>query len=198
MSRETRALKDLQKALLELERVPEPFAQRERAERAEKARLLCHESHRFSGRLAGSSEARQVWIAAAALFHKAVDQAYPFGFWENFELLRVGNSSALPMAVEFLEADPWFFRSGYVKADLIRFITQIELKQVYVSRLQQVVVDAICSRDRREFRSYCRLARKVVSLSLRQELEALQTSSSESVRRRAKWVIEALSRPVQK
>jgi hypothetical protein len=36
--------------------------------------------------------------------------------------LKERNSSGLATAVRFLEADPWFFRSGYTKAELIRYL----------------------------------------------------------------------------
>lgn len=98
----------------------------------------------------------------------------------------------LSTAVDFLESDPWFHGSGYIKANLIKFINRQELKPEWSKRLQKVVLAAVDREDRREFRSYCRLACKVNSGQLRNELSRRLEDEDEGVRRRARWMLDYL------
>jgi hypothetical protein len=111
------------------------------------------------------------WHASANGAFAAIQAAYPPGFWDDFRRLRSGDATALETAIAFLQADAWFFRSGYVKAQLIRFVNRCELSDEQAERLRQVVMHAIQGRDRREFRRYCRLARRISTPGFRADLE---------------------------
>jgi hypothetical protein len=166
-----------------------------RAEVARTAQEILHKASTISRGRPGDLRAREIHNLAAGLFRKAVDAAYPAGFWRDYRHLKERNSSGLAAAVKFLEADPWFFRSGYTKADLIRFIKHVELPQAVAERLRQVVVAAIDSRDRREYRQYCRLARYVDSAELRDEISLRLEHDDPAVRRRARWAMNACEKP---
>lgn len=116
--------------------------------------------------------------------------------WEKLAAALRFRASASPItlstAVEFLEADPWFHSSGYIKAKLIKFINRQELKPDWVRRLQKVVIASVDREDRREFRSYCRLACKVDSAKLRGELMQRLEHEDKSIRRHARWVLDYL------
>jgi hypothetical protein len=96
----------------------------------------------------------------------------------------------LDSAIAFLEADPWFFGSGYLKADLLKIITQVELSHLQLARLRKVVVDIVDKRGGREFRWYCRLACKVQSLEVREELRRRLSSGDANIKRRARWMLD--------
>src|SRR5258706_13851436 len=67
----------------------------------------------------------------------ALEAAYPPNFWADFERLRSGEDlTALETAIEFLEADPYFFRSGYVKEKLLRYVRSYVLAPEHAYRLQ--------------------------------------------------------------
>ncbi len=95
-------------------------------------------------------------------------------------------------AIEFLNADPWFFRSGYVKAKLIRMLTRLPLTTEQLDRLRSVVLNVVDRRGGQEFRAYCRLARRVDAPDLRANLQLRLSHSDKGVRRRAGWVLDAL------
>lgn len=120
------------------------------------------------------------------------DAQYGWDFWRDIELLRGGDSTKLESAVAFLEADPWFHRSGYAKVKMARYIKQAMLTPGYVARLQNVVLAMVEQRNGQEFRAYCRLARKVDSPELREKLKRRFAHDDANVRRRARWVLEAL------
>ena len=138
------------------------------------------------------AEADQLLAEVRDRYRATLDAAYPPGFWEHYRCLKAGDPAGLETAVRFLEADPWFFRTGYEKADLIKWLTRMELTEKDMARLRQVVLNAVDSRDRREFRAYCRLARRVDHDRLRQALAERLNSEDEGVRRRARWVLDAL------
>lgn len=183
----------LEKQVRALAVKPASFDQLVMAERAEQARTFCHEAYKLYERRTGRPNQEALWKESAALFHRAVEEAYPPGFWEDFAKLKQGNSAGLDSAITFLEKDPWFFRSGYVKGELLRFIPRCQLSSSALLRLRAVLVAAIKLRDRREFKYYCRLAKHLDSPELRIELEALSHDQNTDIQRRAHWVITALS-----
>jgi len=104
----------------------------------------------------------------------------------------LASSLTLSTAVDFLEADPWFHGSGYIKARLVKFINRQALKPDWFRRLQKVAIASVDREDRREFRSYCRLARKVDSPELRKELARRLEHEDKGIRRRARWMLDYL------
>src|SRR5437868_5972807 len=62
------------------------------------------------------SGAKPAWIFTLV----TTPLAFPGGLGHELRLLENGDLRAIELAVCFLEADPWFFRSGYIKADLIK------------------------------------------------------------------------------
>lgn len=168
-----------------------PYA--ERAAAVEAARQAVDAAFRAVTRRHDLADpATAAWQAAIVRFEAAVDAVYPPDFEAIYGRLREGNSAALESAIEFLEADPWFFRSGYMKAKLVRLLKRLPLKPDQVERLRAVVVSVVDGRDRREFRDYCRLARCVDGPELRQPLEHRLVHPDEGVRRRAGWALHAL------
>jgi hypothetical protein len=106
--------------------------------------------------------------------------------------LRSGDARGIETAVQFLEADPYCFRSGYMKADVIRFLIRATLDDAVAERLRRVVVMVVDGHDRREFRAYIRLENRVDSPSLRHEL-AIRTGSPEKrTARHAEWMLAGL------
>ena len=96
-------------------------------------------------------------------------------------------------AIKYLEKDEWKFGSGYAKADLISWLRKFDLMPNEAERLRRVVLAVVDGRDRREFRHYCKLASKVDSPQLREELTRRLGDENEVVRRHARWVLEYLS-----
>jgi tetratricopeptide (TPR) repeat protein len=164
---------------------PSTFDQGVMAERTKIAEQLLDDAHEIGD--------KALLEQAVALYDQALEDAYPANFWENFDRLEKRDAAALDRAISFLEADPWFFRSGYIKEDLIRFICRLPISQADALRLQKVVLAAIDLRDRRDFRRYCKLAKRVQSKELRKQVEERIRSSDSGIRRRARWVLSAIT-----
>ena len=118
---------------------------------------------------------------------------YDWDFWCAIELLKGGDHSHLEQAIAFLEADPWFFGSGYEKVHLIRYIKPPMLTPSDTARLQNVVLHMVETRHGSDFSAYKRLAKKVDDAFLREQLTRRLTSGDADTQRRARWVLEALA-----
>jgi hypothetical protein len=190
--KENRIDRDLRRLKLQIDddRV---FDYARRAEYARKAQHILHEASAIRRSRPSDTEARARQTRASQLCHATVVAAYPQGFGQDFRRLKEGNASGMTAAVKFLEADPWFFRSGYTKAELIRYLIRIELPRSIEDRLRIVVLAVVDQGDRREFRHYCRLARKVDSPRLQEELSKRLRGEDPAVARRARWVLDALA-----
>jgi hypothetical protein len=105
--------------------------------------------------------------------------------------LAKGHARYVEAAITFLEADPWFFRSGYEKQNIIRHLKRTRVTEAQRMRLARVVLAAIDGRDRVEFRHFGRLACGVWSDFLDAEVAKRMQSADEGVRRRATWVAQA-------
>ncbi len=118
---------------------------------------------------------------------------YSCDFYRDIELLRGGDATQKEVAIAFLEADPWFPGSGYDKVRLVRYIKPQMLSSSDVSRLQNVVLSMVEQRNGTDFSAFWRLAKKVDDPYLREQLTRQMNSDNADVRRRARWVLEALA-----
>jgi hypothetical protein len=84
------------------------------------------------------------WREAAQTFHASYDRlAFPGGLAREFELLKLGDLQAIELAVRYLEANPRYFRSGYHKADFLKFLKRHPLSDEQCDRLRKVILDRV-------------------------------------------------------
>jgi hypothetical protein len=127
-------------------------------------------------------------------WRRAMERIYSVRFLADVERLRAGDHGAVEAALLFLEADPWCFRSGYVKQNLVRYLRHVVLTEDEKDRLRRVMISAVRSGPRMEFREYCRTARVLDSPTLREWLETLSVAwgHGDGVHQRARWMLEAI------
>lgn len=132
------------------------------------------------------------WLDAIGAFSAARSHVYP-------DDLRRVEQGALPAAevdtadiLDFLEADPVFYGSGYMKEELLGVLKRRSLQQHDVQRLQAIILNVVRKADRREFRRYCRVASTIDDERFRQELDALEVAEDPDIRRCSGWVLAAL------
>jgi hypothetical protein len=132
------------------------------------------------------------WLDAIDAFKAAYSRVYP----DDLRLLEQGALPASEVSttdiLDFLEADPVFFRSGYMKETLLGALKKRSLDKHEVGRLQAIIINVVGNADRREFRRYCRVATIVDDESLREKLKGLEVAEDPDVRRRSSWVLAAL------
>jgi hypothetical protein len=106
--------------------------------------------------------------------------------------LATHDPAAIESAVQFLEVDPVFFRSGYIKEDLLERLRQAPLDENQKRRLKQVILARVRDpKTRREFRRYCRLAAFVTDDLFEEEIAKL-TGLSGVKSKHAQWTLEHL------
>lgn len=158
-----------------------------------RAHRAVHEAHAAYRKNPTNDALKAAWQDAAASFHRVLTE-YPAGFWRALDAVNTGESSGLLDLLAFLEADPWCYRSGYAKSAALKAVTRIPLDDTAIQRLQAVVLDAVDGRDRREFRWYCRLARRVLTPDFEAALHSRLTNLDPDIQRRARWVLDAIAK----
>lgn len=119
--------------------------------------------------------------AACSAYHRSYDTlAFPSGLEHFRKRLKRMEQPAIEEAIEFLEADPWFNCSGYVKEEIVRRLKQATLTGRQRHRLTYVVLGSITKGTRRLSRHLARLAPIVDSPSFRKRVESLSESSGEA------------------
>jgi len=169
------------------------FGYSERARAVNEAHTEVHAAFKEVANRDDKSDPRtQRWLKAIEAFRAACSRVYP----EDLELVEQGVLPASKVdtnhILDFLEADPVFFRSGYMKEMLLGALKKRCLDSHDTRRLQAIITNVVRDADRREFRRYCRVATTVDDQFLRQELNALARADDADVRRRAEWVLAAL------
>jgi hypothetical protein len=187
-----RDFKSLQERVKQWKLPDGPFDYATRGKAVTKIHQCAAEIFQLCKRHPHDGELSELHSRAVQLWHLAIDAAYPAGFWRDFERLSTGDAAGLESAIAFLEADPMFFRTGYIKAKLIRYIKPGMITPADATRLQSAVLSVVDTRDDRDFRAFCRLARKVDAPKLRAALMQRLTHQDHNIRRRASWVLEAL------
>ncbi len=132
----------------------------------------------FRNRDQGDSS-RKEWHDATSAWH---NQIYPTDvLWTDDFMsdLRGSKRSAIEQAILYLEVDPWYFRSGYLKERLIRGLKACKISETDRRRLWNVVWNVAAGRNRREFRNYCSLASIIVDADLLRLLEEVTPERDE-------------------
>ncbi|GAA5081865.1 hypothetical protein GCM10025759_32680 [Lysobacter panacisoli] len=120
---------------------------------------------------------REAWERACAEFHQRFDSlAFPGGH-EVLDRIRADDPSAVEAAVSFLVADPYHFRSGYLKEYLWRWLPHCSLTSSARTRLEHAALKYLDRRISREFWNMC----KAMALLGRSEFWATVCAKSQIV-----------------
>jgi hypothetical protein len=143
-------------------------------------------------RLQPDSADRQLANAQVGFFHEQMAGLYEPIFVAMAAIREGGHGDDVETLVRFLEADVYCFRSGYVTVDVIAALRRTTLSAPIAARLRHVVLSAVDSHDRREFRAFCRLASTVRDDWLVDQLTERLGSSLSRTARHARWVLDAI------
>jgi hypothetical protein len=99
---------------------------------------------------------RAQWLAACEEFHSRYEQLCFPGGGAMLARVRVGDPEAVETAVQFLLADPYHFRSGYLKGRLWRWLANLPLGESARNRLERAAMSYLDRRICREFWVMCK------------------------------------------
>ena len=156
-------------------------------EKNTKALMALHEGLKHPG-----PEDQDRSMAIAQCCQRYDQLACPGGLERGLALLAAGDAKVVESAVTFLEVDPRFHRSGYIKGDLLRHLKRARLSEDEKSRLGKVVIARVQGLDSREFRHYARIAPVITDASFRNALQMSQDSTDPVEARHAKWILQAM------
>jgi hypothetical protein len=97
-----------------------------------------------------------VWSKACTKFHENYCHLFYPGSYERLQALKKGDADSVETAINFLEVDPVYHRSGYTKEYIWRYIVRCALEPAQLERLQTVALQYTRKRMRREFWYACR------------------------------------------
>ena len=131
--------------------------------------------------------------AACAAFHSEYDAlAFPCGLDMSLTGLKAGDPHIVDIAVQYLEVEPIFFRSGYISETILRRLKHVTLTSDQITRLVNVILNSIRHGGRRRFMSCARLAGVLSDHRLAAGALALSHEPDPEVKRRADHILEAM------
>jgi len=104
---------------------------------------------------------RAEWQAACEDFYARYDRLCFPGGAAMLERVRSGAPDAVEAAVQFLLADPYHFRSGYLKERLWRWLAHLQLSASASSRLERAAISYLDRRICREFWAMCKTMARI-------------------------------------
>lgn len=145
-----------------------------------------------------SPKDRKEWSDAADAWHShihPIDKLWQTHFMAD---LRDSVPYAVEEAILYLEVDPWYHRSGYLKERLIRGLKAATLKNSERTRLLNVCWNAAAGKNRREFRNYCSLASVVGGSDLIELLESVSEDRDREAKGKFSFMLNYLRHKTRK
>lgn len=143
------------------------------AANAEKLRVIQKAIHETFRKRDRSREEYDEWSAACDVFHEQYDDLFYPGGGEQLGALRRCDPAAIEIALDFLEVDPWYFRSGYHKEYIWTYLPQCSLSSDQFTRLEAVAHVYLRRRISREFWYMCRVMSRFASTTFWEQIRII-------------------------
>jgi hypothetical protein len=141
-----------------------------------------------------SEQEYQDWKSAAERFRNHIRLANPiFGLCYR-ALERVPDSVEREFVFDYIQIDPYFFRSGYLMERIVRKVKKLELTQAEKSSIRELLLKRIRSKALRNFRDICRLVPQIEDQNFEDAITVLSRSSDQAVRHRAEFALSYFNR----
>lgn len=132
---------------------------------------------------------RSEWERVCKEFRGYYDDHFYPGGASRWGLLRAGDSSEFDTAIAFLSADPWYFRSGYMKEEIWRVLKRAPLSSKQERALEAIAEEYLDKPLRREFWIMARYVRIRGSDGFWSRIETAARSREQTFKRtKAEWL----------
>jgi hypothetical protein len=150
---------------------------------------LWRKVHETAERRGRSTADHDIWAKACEEFHrKYPDLMFPGGY-QRWKAFLARDSSELDTAISFLEVDPRFFRSGYLKQIIWDRLKRAELNPKQEHRLEAIAHSYLHKRVQREFWHMARYIRRCGSTNFWEALESIATKRNGEPSMKANWLL---------
>ena len=118
----------------------------------------------------GKKDLYQKWSEACDASHLYRSPLNKFWTASFKSSVQSGDREAINELITYLEVDPYYFRSGYLKGRLVRVIKNAPRTEEDNRRLRGIIWNRAGEETRQEFREYCRLAILISTPSFRADV----------------------------
>lgn len=105
------------------------------------------------------------------------------------EQLATGDPELLELAICFVEVNPYYFRSGYLKKRLFRRLRGMALSEKARQRIQQGILHAVLSHEGAGWKDFCSLATAFFDANFEHSVTRYVSDEDQQVSRRAKSIL---------
>ncbi len=164
----------------------------ENAQKIEELRTAVNDTFRHKNE---SSQAEQAWQDATKKFHNAYDWlAFPSGLEKGLELLKKHYPSTIDTAINYLYANPYFFRSGYIQQKIAHYLKSASLSTKQIIDLHETFIAHLTEDKTAHRREYYQLARTIANDEFRKKIEnIIDTTADEEIIKRARYLLTQLN-----
>jgi hypothetical protein len=136
-------------------------------------------------------------------YQKAVDEFHSIKtIWEYFNEnnafthIKNGHYDWISQGILYLEVDPYYFRSGYFKEEILEALKSAPLTSDFKTRIQKLMIAIIKKCFRRELKYYGKLAKAVSDDTFVEQIRFLMSGEafSPDVIERAKYIYSFLTK----
>lgn len=103
-------------------------------------------------------------------------------------------SESIEFAIQFLEINPFFVRSGYIKEQILTKLKRAALSKKQTFHLRAILRNAVLCCPYREYKRYCRLAVFIANQELDLTLAHLIEDKRRAVRSRARLMLQYMTK----
>lgn len=132
------------------------------------------------------------WKKACAKFQSYVSVIDPM-IDQMYKDKKLKSPEVMEFVLTFLEIDPMFFRSGYLKEDMLEKLKKSDLNDKQIQRVRKILIDAAENRGQREFRRYCRLAKVFANDTLITSLKGIAQHHQGASKSRANLMLNYIN-----
>jgi hypothetical protein len=139
-----------------------------------------------------SPEERRAWADACDAFHKYRSILDTFWYPESLQRLLAGDPELLEIAIAFVEVDPYYFRSGYMKQRLFRRLKRLTLPEPQRQRIRQAVISALRLHRGSGWKDFCILDTAFADDNFANSVAIFASDASPQVAWRARTLLDHL------